>query len=306
MVRAITYTDYLSALSGSIHLEFEDDALRWQNSWFPTIGDPVSLMLGYCGAPMLDCGAFQVDDLSLTGPPDIFHLRCLSAYVTPAMRTRLSAAYESLTLLDIATIVAGRYGLTVVSAPGVEVIQFARVTQNRETDLDFLHRLAADYGYEFTVRGGMLVFYAMSTLEAMVPVATIERSNIDRIQCRSRSHGIYSAAEAAYFDPYTKTLIAQTASPSAPVPETDTLKLDARCESASQASLRAQAALHRSNMKAIKMRLSGPGNVALAAGVTIELAGWGVFDAVYLIEMARHRITRAIGYSTEIEARQVS
>jgi len=51
--------------------------------------------------------------------------------------------------------------------------------------------------------------------------------------------------------------------------------------------------------------LSGPGNTALAAGLTVSCSGFGVFDGTYLIEEGKHRLHRDRGYSTEIEVRQI-
>ncbi|HWN56871.1 MAG TPA: phage protein D, partial [Methylomirabilota bacterium] len=51
--------------------------------------------------------------------------------------------------------------------------------------------------------------------------------------------------------------------------------------------------------------IEGPGNVMLVAGNQVEIAGWGALDGAYLIETARHRLTRASGYTTSIAARRV-
>ncbi|MHB8382568.1 MAG: phage late control D family protein [Candidatus Binataceae bacterium] len=302
MVRAITYVDRLGGKSGDLCVEVEDHAQRWQGPWYPALGDGVQAFLGYSGGQLLECGSFQVDDLQLSGPPDVFRLRCLAAYVTPAMRTRNSAAYEGQTLLAIASTIAGKYGLALISAPNLEDVAFSRVTQRDETDLEFLARLADDFGYEFTVRGAQIVFYARTALAAAAPIATIVRSDLERFEFRNRTRRIYSTASAAYFDPAGKRLIMQSASASAATPTGDTLKIIARCENATQAGLRAAAGLIRNNQSFFAARLSGPGNPALMAGCNVLLSGWGMLDGVYLIEPARHLLSRERGYMTEVEA----
>src|ERR1700685_1827279 len=106
MVLSIVYTDALQGESGSLEVEIEDHDKRWQGPWYPTEGDAVNLLIGYAGEALLPCGDFQVDELGVgwisSGPPDVFHLRCLAAYITPAMRTPNSAGYENQTLLQIA------------------------------------------------------------------------------------------------------------------------------------------------------------------------------------------------------------
>lgn len=301
MVRAISYVDRLGARSGELCVEVEDHAQRWQGPWYPALGDAIEAFLGYSGGQLLECGSFQVDDLQLSGPPDVFRLRCLAAYVTPAMRTRNSAAYEGQTLLAIAAMIAGKYGLGLVSAPEVEDVAFARVTQRDETDLEFLWRLADEFGYDFTIRGSQMVFYAHAILQASPPIATIVRSDLERFDFRNRTRRIYTAASAAYFDPSGKQLIAQSASAVA-APTGDTLKIIARCENAAQAGLRATAALSRNNQSFFSARLAGPGSPALSAGSNVLLSGWGMLDGIYLIETARHFLSRERGYTTELEA----
>lgn len=70
--------------------------------------------------------------------------------------------------------------------------------------------------------------------------------------------------------------------------------------------MKAAAGLHFHDMRFIEAAIEGPGSASLAAGVTIALSGWGVFDGTYLIESACHRIDRANGYTTAITGRRVS
>src|ERR1700726_2095648 len=135
MVLSIGYTDYLSELSGEVGAVVEDHERKWQTSWYPALGDEFNLALGYHGEGLLPCGDFQVDQLELAGPPDTFTLRGLAAYITPAMRTLRSARYENQTLLGVTQTIAGKYGLTVLSAPDITDIAFERITQKHESDL---------------------------------------------------------------------------------------------------------------------------------------------------------------------------
>ncbi|HUO06580.1 MAG TPA: contractile injection system protein, VgrG/Pvc8 family [Candidatus Binataceae bacterium] len=306
MVLSVTYTDRLGGEAGEIELEIEDHAKRWQGPWYPALGDVVSLAIGYRGEAMLPCGDFQVDDLELSGPPDVFRLRCLSAYITPAMRTPNTVPFENYTVMGIAQAIAAKYQLGVVGAPGLDDIEYARITQKQETDLAFLRRLANEHNYEFTVAGTQLVFYARGDLESAAPVATIVRSDVEQFSFRNRTRTIYQGAQVSYQNPDNKSVITRNAAATTPVAPTDTLKIVSRCENGQQAAIKAQAALHFHNMVATEAWVSGPGMTALAAGNTIALSGWGVMDSTYLIETARHRLSRSRGYTTEVEVRSVS
>jgi phage protein D len=307
MVLAISYVDRLGEASGELEIELEDHGKRWQGPWYPGLGNILSLQIGYRGEALLDCGSFQVDELEFDGPPDVMRLRCLASYITLQMRTPNTAAYENQSIVEIAGQIASKYGLILVAAPSAveSDVVFARVTQRRETDLGFLKRLAIEHNFDFTVRGAQLVFYARTALEAVVPLLAITRPDTTRFSFRNRTRRIYGGANASYFDPDTKKLISQTVTAALAAPTTDTLKVVRRSENAQQAIVKAQAALHLHNMMFVDASIEGPGNVMLVAGNQVAIAGWGQLDGAYLIEAARHRLSRATGYTTSIAARRI-
>ena len=308
MVLAIRYVDRLDGASGELEVDLEDSTKQWQGSWYPALGDVVSLQIGYNGEALLDCGQFQIDELELDGPPDVMRLRCLAAYITPAMRTANTVAYEKVGILEIASQIADKYGLTLVTASSESEndVVFERVTQRRQMDLEFLKRLAREHNFDFSVRAGQLIFYSRPALEGAGAVLTIVRSDAVRFSFRNRTRRIYDGAEFSYFDPDTKQLISQSVAADSSMPTGDTLKIVARCESAQQALVKAAAALHLHNMVFVDASIEGPGTTVLVAGNNVQLSGWGALDGTYMIETAQHRLTRATGYSTSIAARRVS
>jgi uncharacterized protein len=306
MVLSIGYVDELGGRSGELEVELEDRDQRWQGAWFPQQGDVVSLLIGYAGELLLPCGSFQVDDLELEGPPDVFHLRCLPAWITPALRTRNSLGYENQTLLQIAATVAARHGMTVVGAPNQIDISYLRITQKQETDLEFLRRIAVEHDYDFTVRGAQLVFYSRASLEAQPAALTLYRNAVERFSFVTKTHRIYKQAQTSYFDPQSKQLYTQTAQADPAVATGDMLKVVARCENGQQAFERASAALHEANRLLVTCRLAAPGTTLLVAGNVVALSGWDVMDGSYIVERAQHRLSRAAGYVTEADLRMVS
>jgi Bacteriophage probable baseplate hub protein len=306
MVLSIDYVDELGGRAGELEVALEDRDRRWQGPWLPQAGDVVSLLVGYGGEPMLECGSFQIDDLEVEGPPDVFHLRCLPAWITPDLRTRQSLGYENQTPLQIAATVAARHGMTLVGAANSADPSYQRITQKAETDLEFLRRLAVEHDYDFTVRGAQLVFYSRAQLEATPAALTLGRGAVERFSFVAKTHRIYKQAQAAYFDPQSKQLYAQAAAATPAVATGDTLKVVARCENGQQALERASAALHEANRLLVTCRLTAPGTTLLVAGNVVALAGWGAMDGNYLIERASHRLARETGYVTETELRKLS
>lgn len=306
MVLSISYADELGGRSGELEVELEDRERRWQDPWFPQAGDAVSLLIGYSDESLLPCGDFQVDELEVEGPPDVFHLRCLPAWITPALRTRNSFGYENQTFPQIAATVAARHGMTVSGTPNQLDVSYLRITQKQETDLEFLHRIAIEHDYDFTVRGAQLVFYSRASLEARPAVLTLYRNAVERFRFVTKTHRIYQQAQTAYFDPRSKQLYTQAAQANPAVATGDVLKIIARCENGQQALERAEAALHEANRLQVTCRLAAPGTTRLVAGNIVALSGWGAMDGSYMIERAEHRLSRATGYVTEAELRMVS
>ena len=308
MVLAIRYIDRLDGTSGELEIQLEDSTKLWQGPWYPAIGDIVSLQIGYTGEYLLDCGEFQIDELELDGPPDVIRLRCLAAYITSGMRTANTVAYENMGIVEIAGQIAAKHGLTMVtsSSESESDLEFARITQRRQMDLEFLKRLAREHNFDFTVRAGQLIFYERAALESLPAATLIARSDVVRFAFRNRARRMYGMAEFSYFDPDTKQLISQSVAGDAASPTNDTLKIVARCENAEQAQVKAAAALHLHNMLLVDASIEGAGNVMLVAGNSVQLSGWGALDGKYLIETAKHQIGRAMGYTTSIAARRIN
>jgi hypothetical protein len=306
MVLSISYLDELGGRSGELEIELEDRDKRWQGAWFPQQGDVVTLLIGYTGELLLPSGDFQVDDLEIEGPPNVFHLRCLPAWITPSLRTRNSLGYENQTLLQIAATIAARHGMTVVGAPNQIDVSYLRVTQKQETDLEFLHRIAIEHDYDFTVRGTQLVFYSRASLEAQPAALTLYRNMVERFSFVAKTHRIYKEAQTAYFDPHSKQLYTQTVQANPAVATGDILKVVARCENGQQSLERAAAELHEANRLLVTCRFVAPGTTLLVAGNVVALSGWDVMDGSYIVERAQHRLSRATGYITEADLRMVS
>ncbi|HJU29768.1 MAG TPA: hypothetical protein VJ718_11385 [Candidatus Binataceae bacterium] len=305
MALDIVYTDRVGGAASELEIALEDHDKLWQGPWLPQQGDLANLQIGYRGEPLLPCGDFEVDQTELDGPPDVFRIRCLSAYITPAMRTRRSVAYEGRTPAQIAGAIAAVYGLELLTAEAKTEVAYARITQREETDLEFLRRLAEEHDYEFSIRGRQLVFYPRLSLERVQPVIGLSRENVLGFAFVSKTHRTYKAAQFAYQEPSAKRLLLATVSREEVSAVSDTLKVQARCENAAQAAIRADAALQRANMFAMTAALKLEGSTDLSAGNSVTLSGFGAHDGIYMLQSARHRLARDSGYTTEIEARKI-
>ena len=164
-VLSVTYTDYLSGQSDELEVELEDADGRWINAWYPGKGDTLSLRIGYEAAPLLPCGTFEIDEIEFARPPSTVSIRGLATGIRKSVRTRTGRAYENTTLAAIAQRIARRNRLTLTGK--IRDIRIDRVTQYQERDVEFLTRLAREYGYAFKIVGSKLVFTELADLREM-------------------------------------------------------------------------------------------------------------------------------------------
>ncbi len=296
---SIRYSDELEDASDELEVVLEDRDGLWRGPWLPIRGDSAALALGYAGRALASMGSFEIDEVTFDGPPDTVTLRCLAAQVTASWRTGADVAYEGRTLGEIAAAIAAKNGLSLVGA-GENLGRFyERVTQHRERDLAFLNRLGAAEGIVFAVKDRRMVWHDQPQLDALPPVATIERTAVSRYNLKLVASVVYRACRVSYHDPATKTLIsAECEAPG--VPSGDTLTLVRRCETREQAEAKAAAELRKANGRQFDGSITLPGDPALRAGVNVLLKGFGRLDVKTQIIRAEHTLSRGEGYVTTI------
>ncbi|MBO1856855.1 Cro/Cl family transcriptional regulator [Burkholderia cenocepacia] len=305
------YIDQIGGAADSLELRLEDAELRWQDAWYPGFGDQLTASMGYAGQQLLPCGTFEIDEIELEGPPDVVTVKALGAGVKRAVRSRRGRAYENTTLSAIAATVARRNKLTLKGT--IEAIHITRVTQAFETDLAFLHRVAREYGYEFSVRGSLMTFYKRSDLKSAPVIATFTRGdlNIINYHFHDKIHEIYVASTVSYHNAHHKKLHKKrVVDPAATLSQydhysVDELNLNVRAENDTQANLKANAALERANDDQTLMSLDVYGNQKLAAGINVAIAGFGKLSGKYTITQSTHRYSRDGGYKTSVEMKRV-
>jgi phage protein D len=201
MVTDITYTDYLQGKSDELELTVEDAGGLWRSGWYPSQGDRFDVKIGYPNQPMLGCGRFEVDEIQLQGPPDALRIRGLAAGNSSPLRTARWNAFEGLSIDGIVGKVASGYGYKVIGDFKTGTLK--RVTQQNESDLAFLKRLAEENGFIFSLRGDSLVFMPLLDIEKAKPILTLDRTQLDGYDFSDKAQATYVACEWTFDDPET-------------------------------------------------------------------------------------------------------
>lgn len=298
-VTNIDYTDFEHGQSDEINISFEDSENLWHSAWIPTKCDVLTLKIGYEGEKLLNCGAFEIDELEYETPPDVVTVKALAASIKKPLRQKNSVAYENKTLKQIATEIAKKHDLTLVGS--IADIKVQRITQNQQRDLEFLKKLAEEYGYIFKVTSDKLVFYETAKLKSASVTKIFYKKDLSRISLSEKTSQKYKAVQVSYNNPKTgKTVKTTVKNPN--VVNGDTLKITSRCENRKQAQAKAKAALNTSDVS-MEGTIELIGNQYLVAGINIELKGLGHFSGKYHVTKARHTINRESGYKTVLEVK---
>ncbi|MFT4098988.1 MAG: contractile injection system protein, VgrG/Pvc8 family [Rhodoblastus sp.] len=288
-----TVTDNLEGHADEVQIEFRNNHGRWFDAWFPELNDKMQVFLGYKGGRLLDAGTFFLDQPNAQGARsgDTFSLRGQSKPVNQALKTKKTRGFEKQSQKQIAQKVLSDAGLGMIGNP--PDVLFERNTQRREFDLEYLARLASDFGCFFAVKGGNAIYANRDDLFAQQPVTTLTKGDraIIRYHLKHDAEGTYSKAKASYFDGNTKKNI-EVEVEDGQVKTGDTKRTDDRVESKAQADKMVRSKLQKANMKAWTGDFELVGDPTLQAGVTLGLAGYGRWNRKYIIQRARHQWTR--------------
>jgi phage protein D len=173
---SVTYTDAVSGESDEIQINLEDTSGDWRNNWRPNKGDNILLEIGYKNSALVNCGSFEVDEIELSGPPDVVNFRALATPVTSPLRSQNSKAFENQSLASIVSFIASKYGLKIVG--DIPELTIPRSTQANESDLAFLNRIAKEFFMLFSIRGDTLTFTSIIDIEDSDSVLSIDRADI--------------------------------------------------------------------------------------------------------------------------------
>jgi phage protein D len=312
------FSDEAEGKSDSISLSLHDRDEKWINGWMPRKGTAVKAALrclnwqGPGRHMFLDCGEFTCDKVSLSGPPLNISITGVSASLTgPLRETALNRAWEDFSLRGVAGDIAGRHGLDLYY--DAAEFKFERQDQRNESDLSFLRRLAEDKGVNVKVRNKRLILFAADEADSRpaIRVFSARGTGYDIVadfDFEDKSEGAaYAACKVKYHDPATRELRTYVYTPEGRKSGSEgtgkVLEIDGRVESEADAMLLARNKLRAANQSEITGSFSVMGNPGLVSGITVDMAGFGIFSGKYFVTKTTHSVSGK--YTTKAEIRHV-
>jgi len=244
---------------------------------------------------MLDCGSFTVDDFAPSGPPTMVRLSGVSAPREQAFsETARTKTWEDVTIAEIQTEIAGRYGLvTVYDAPEVHIK--AR-EQSGTADSAFLESVCSEYGLCLKVYASKLVIYDRAQYKAKASALTLTPADLSGgWSAHYQISDTYTGAQLVYTDPVTGEDVTAQAGKGP-----RWLSSNAKADNAADAQRKVEAALEQANHGSTALSLTILGRLDLASGMTVNVRGWGSFDGKYFIDSISYSIGGGFVASLEL------
>lgn len=299
----VEFIDHLSGESDTLEVTLSDINGYWRGSWYPDHGATLTFSIGYENEPLLDCGSFEIDEITVMDSPNKVMIRALSAGVTQTLRTRKYRAYDDKTLDQVINQVASEIGFSVEGR--ITPIKIARLTQ-KESDLSFIKRLSNAYGYGVKVIGKRLVFTRLKLMRQAPAIATIDRTDMKpNWQFTEQIRTVKKQANVTRHNPTTKKTVRASVDGTTRS-SADSINSRANSFDAAQAKEKADAQLETANDKKAESSFSIAGDTRLTAGSNINITGMQRFDGKYRIKQATHSISKSGGYLTEVQMTRIS
>ncbi|MDQ0114353.1 phage late control D family protein [Paenibacillus harenae] len=309
----LSYTDNPSGQIDDLQISLQDRERKWQGPWNPVDGDTITASIrtidwnGRNGIESLPLGTFEVDSVSLSGPPDVVQIKALALPSGTAVRREArSKGWEKVRLKAVAAEIAQRSKLKLMYEAEDNPL-YDRLDQSNQSDLAFLVDLCIKEGIAVKAAAGNLVLFDESAYERREAVATLTREGGTVVSYGfewSTSVAEYRACQLTYSDAAKgKEYKVLYTPPGAPV-SGPILKVSENVGSEAEGLRIARNRLRDENKNFGRASLALVGNIRMAAGLTINLSGWGRYDGKYIIERATHSVGGS-GYTTGIEIRRV-
>ena len=257
----------------------------------------------------LNCGTFELDDVTMSGPPQTVTLKGTSCSFNSGIRTKkYTKGWQNTTLEKIAKSIANACGYTLMYLPN-KTVKYTRKDQSNQTYIVFLQTLCKTAGLSLKVTNGTLVIFDQSSKEAAQTVRNIKRGDgtYSKYNFRtSLSNTAYSACHVKYTTTSGKEIEYTYTPPGGTYDEDTVLEVsNEKVESTAEAKQIAIAKLRAANKGETSGSFTMTGDLTLCAGLTVQVSGFGAFNGKYIIEKATHTIRKSGGFTTAVNLRQV-
>lgn len=281
-------------------LELENRDGRFSDPDAFQLGDELRFWVWFADRPDRTLmGTYTIDEIRNDNPPARIRVSGLASdSVAQDFRTLKTRGFEGMTLHSIARQIATEHRLTPVIEG--QDIALLRKDQKEEHDLQFMGRLANDFGYVFRIEDQRLILLQRGIVE-QAPTLSLD-GLLGRRGFRYKTFKTYRTVRVRYFDPQKKAEI-EVVVEDPRIRNVEELVITQRAESRQQAEVMAREKLKLANTQGLKAELDCLGVPELRAGINVMVDGEGaLFDGTYHVTEATHRYDKQSGYRVQLAA----
>lgn len=255
---------------------------------------------------VLDCGQFELDNITVDGPPNTVTIKATSLSYSNAVRqTEKSKSWENVTLSQIVEFITKKSGMGYMYISGKDP-KYSRVEQYRQSDIAFLSKLCHNAGCSLKVTSNIIVIFDQAEFDRNPEIRTIRlgggytkyrlttNENDSYTSCRvycTKANGEVITA-TAYADDYKED-----------DNNDQCLEVRQSVDSIGEAENLAYKMLRLHNKYEFEASFTFPGDPELTAGSVVVLEDFGAWNGRYVIKQAKHTLSHS-GYSTQINLRR--
>ena len=175
----------------------------------PKTGAKIRLQLGWkqgagVNVGLVDKGAFTVDEVEWSGPPDVVIIRARAADLTDNFRIRREKSWRGTTLGAVIRDIAGSNGLEPKIDGALAGIAIPILAQHQNSDMALLRRLGREHDAVATVKDGKLIFSPIgkgaSVSGKALPGLTLRRRDVGRYSLSLKDRGAGAGVESRWHD----------------------------------------------------------------------------------------------------------
>lgn len=295
ILESVTFKEYLENKAAELELVFVNAEAYFFGSWYPTINDNLKAKLGYKESQVINCGAFFVDDVTLSGgrSGDISSFRAISALASSIYSDEKKKNHEAKPIKELVEAEATKLGYT---AKGDLSGKWSGIQKG--TGLQFIQQIARETGRIMKVEGKELIFYKMKDIKAAPVVGTVKRADVIDYSVTDKAAGRISKCTVKCWKKDAKELIEGTYDANIKGGGSRTIWDDVDDKAAAEE--RAKNYVEDWNKSGVQFELTIPGEVIYRAGVRVNVSGFGRFDKAWYVAEASHSISKSGGYTTKI------
>lgn len=255
---------------------------------------------------VLDCGQFELDNVTVDGPPNTVTIKATSLSYTNAIRqTEKSKSWENVTLSQILEFITKKSGMGYMFISSKNP-KYTRVEQYRQSDIAFLSRLCHNAGCSLKVTSNIVVIFDQAEFEQNPKIKTIRfGEEYTKYRLTTNENDNYTSCRVYCTKPSGEVITATVYVEDYKEDDNNNQCLEIRqnVDSIAEAENLAYKMLRLHNKYEFEASFTFPGDPELTAGSVVVLENFGAWNGRYVIKQAKHTLSHS-GYSTKISLRK--